>query len=766
MMFLGKALSWLFVSCVIFTSSKAFQNDSQEIVVSFEDSCANRCSATRLSLLDCACDEDCLFFGDCSKDYLYYCSDDSETSNKNLAASIIHQRHRSLSGTTKPRWSCIANPDSAEPSSEGILAVASCPPSWSSDDIRRKCEVPGAVRKLVGDDTGYVYASRFCGICNMDVTDSENNTTESNSTFSLCASSSESTTNCSLEFLVEEVSEISVELRPCSLRLLDTCPHDKPEKLVLGCSAFIDVIIYGAHMYKNNMCLNCYWPCYNCNTVLPVYGIVFGVRPVPNGHFLDEPRYILDEPRYILDEPRYILDEPRYIPAKVLNLEIHPKLCIENEYYDEVTTKCQRCNNGMIVSVSVYISILNTGKNIGLFDLELLGDFGLKSSDKLGPIEGNGSGNYQYEEINEEDNRGLVDEERNVCITCRPKIFGSDTPVDDGYSDEGWVTLTINNSKLSCRVLRNYLVNVTKEHRALLFYNRTLTIVNVTVCIISLVALLISILTLCCFPSLLNLPGICRLCLMLSLFLAQFIMLTIAYVTKPEIVCIVTAAIMHFFWLAMFMWTNVIAFDLARVFGTQSPRSSTSNKRLLVGLYMLYGWGIPAVVIALCLTLHFSGKFDFRYGGEILCWFSNHRSVLYAFGIPVAICIVFNFVMYIVTVIGIWKVRRISEIAVKENERGKERMDELKIYIKLSILMGLTWSLVFITVYSSEIIIWYIFIILNGLQGFFIFIAFTCKRETLTKWKGAYATCFEAHPRSRPKVVGSGQANNSPINIV
>ncbi|XP_033113482.1 adhesion G protein-coupled receptor E4-like [Anneissia japonica] len=236
---------------------------------------------------------------------------------------------------------------------------------------------------------------------------------------------------------------------------------------------------------------------------------------------------------------------------------------------------------------------------------------------------------------------------------------------------------------------------------------------------------------------------------MISLFLAQFIMLTIAYVTKPEIVCTLTAAIMHFFWLSMFLWTNVLAFDLARVFGTQSPRSSTFNKRLLLGLYMLYGWGLPAVVVALCLTLHFSGKSDFRYGRETFCWFSNHRSLLYAFAIPVAICIVFNFILYIITVFGIWKVRRASEFAVNENERGKKRKDELKLYIKLSILMGLTWSLVFITVYRSEIIIWYIFIILNGLQGFFIFIAFTCNRQTLAKWKGAYATRFEAHSSSR-----------------
>ncbi|XP_033106820.1 uncharacterized protein LOC117108781 [Anneissia japonica] len=454
MMFLV-ASPWFFVSCAImFTVNKALQNDSQEITFVYherivvehvlsndlflKDSCANRCSATRLSLLDCACDDSCLFFGDCCKDYLYYCSDDSETSNKSLAASISHQLHLSLTDTTKPRWSCITNSDSTQPSLEGILAVASCPPSWSFDDIRRKCEIPGAVREeLVYDDKGYVYTNQFCAICNMDVID--NNTTASNSTFSLCASSSESTINCSFEFLVEDVSEISVELRPCSLRLIDSCPRGSSEKLIFGCSAYIDVIIAGANMYKNRMCLN-------CDRSIIEISIDWQVDEVD----LECSTSMIDAP------PSF---EIFCFPIPETNVFKETLKCIENEYYDEVTKKCQRCDNGTIVSESEYMSILNN--SVGLFDFTLLDDLDLTSSNELGPTEGSGSGNHQYDGINKEDNRGSVDDEKSVCITsCRSKTFGPDNQVDDGSSDEGWVTLTTNDSKLSCRVLQNVLDNV------------------------------------------------------------------------------------------------------------------------------------------------------------------------------------------------------------------------------------------------------------------------------------------------------------------
>ncbi|GIY29840.1 g_PROTEIN_RECEP_F2_4 domain-containing protein [Caerostris extrusa] len=53
------------------------------------------------------------------------------------------------------------------------------------------------------------------------------------------------------------------------------------------------------------------------------------------------------------------------------------------------------------------------------------------------------------------------------------------------------------------------------------------------------------------------------------------------------------------------------------------------------------------------------------------------------------------------------------------------------LYLKLSVVLGLAWTLGLIAGLTRMDAFWYPFIILNGLQGALIFIAFTIKRNIL-----------------------------------
>ena len=60
------------------------------------------------------------------------------------------------------------------------------------------------------------------------------------------------------------------------------------------------------------------------------------------------------------------------------------------------------------------------------------------------------------------------------------------------------------------------------------------------------------------------------------------------------------------------------------------------------------------------------------------------------------------------------------------------------IYVRLFIIMGITWIFGFISAFADEFVVDLIFVILNALQGLFLFIAFVCRRSVrveIKKWR-------------------------------
>ncbi|KAK8744451.1 hypothetical protein OTU49_000811 [Cherax quadricarinatus] len=55
----------------------------------------------------------------------------------------------------------------------------------------------------------------------------------------------------------------------------------------------------------------------------------------------------------------------------------------------------------------------------------------------------------------------------------------------------------------------------------------------------------------------------------------------------------------------------------------------------------------------------------------------------------------------------------------------------LQMYVRLAVLMGLTWITGIVAGYLQLESVWYIFVVLNTLQGVFIFLAFTCRSNVL-----------------------------------
>ncbi|KAL4624102.1 adhesion G protein-coupled receptor B2-like isoform X1 [Arapaima gigas] len=102
--------------------------------------------------------------------------------------------------------------------------------------------------------------------------------------------------------------------------------------------------------------------------------------------------------------------------------------------------------------------------------------------------------------------------------------------------------------------------------------------------------------------------------------------------------CMVTAALLHFFFLSSFCWVLTEAWHsyLAVAGGTRT--------RLLRKRFLCLGWGLPALVVA--VSIGFTRTKG--YGTSAYCWLSLEGGLLYAFVGPAALIVLVNMLIGII----------------------------------------------------------------------------------------------------------------------
>ncbi len=248
--------------------------------------------------------------------------------------------------------------------------------------------------------------------------------------------------------------------------------------------------------------------------------------------------------------------------------------------------------------------------------------------------------------------------------------------------------------------------------------------------IISIIGLFILLIVYSILPQLRNIPGKNVMCMSASLLLAQLLFLFGVGQTDVEPVCRVIAGVLHYSFLAAFYWMNIMSCDIWRTFSKQEVMSPTRKWRNFL-FYSLYGWLSPALIVVLSITVNNSPNVNPAYRvayAEDLCWINNRNALLVFFGIPIAVILLTNILFYCLTLRSLIEINKTTRV-VHEKDENKQRYF---LYIKLSVVMGLTWIFGFLATLTETEFLWYIFIILNSLQGAFICLSFVMTRKV---WK-------------------------------
>ncbi|KAI8793438.1 adhesion G protein-coupled receptor E2 [Biomphalaria glabrata] len=250
---------------------------------------------------------------------------------------------------------------------------------------------------------------------------------------------------------------------------------------------------------------------------------------------------------------------------------------------------------------------------------------------------------------------------------------------------------------------------------------------------VSMVCLLITVVTYISFRTLRSVAGIHTMILSATLLLAQALLLTISHVQAPSIICTVLGVSTHFMWLCMFAWSLICCFHMYTIFTAKvrtTCNTSDSRKHLIVRV--LCSFLLPAVIVSIVILVDYFTSDGQRMGyGTRTCYLNSKELILCSVAAPLGAVLLSNVFFFVSSVMEIYKVKKLqSPDMFKKSDRS-----DLYIYIKLSTMTGVFWLLALLAEGLDNNVLRYISVVMNGLQGMFIFMSYVCNKRVWTLYK-------------------------------
>ncbi|XP_037325891.2 adhesion G-protein coupled receptor D2 [Pungitius pungitius] len=238
--------------------------------------------------------------------------------------------------------------------------------------------------------------------------------------------------------------------------------------------------------------------------------------------------------------------------------------------------------------------------------------------------------------------------------------------------------------------------------------------------------------------------------LFIALICAQVILLCSGSAIHNKVACTLVAALLHLFFMAAFSWMLVEGLLL----WSKVVAVNLSEDRHMK-YYYLIGWGLPVLIVTITLASA-SGK----YSADSHCWLSVQNGVIWGFTGPVIFIIMVNImVLSRVVIITISTAKRRSIMLAMGTSPVDQAYERIRAAVKAVLvllpILGLTWLCGVLVPFS--IVMAYIFILLNSLQGLFIFLIYgvynTEVRSTVNRIKERrkalnFSNCASSRPSS------------------
>lgn len=338
-------------------------------------------------------------------------------------------------------------------------------------------------------------------------------------------------------------------------------------------------------------------------------------------------------------------------------------------------------------------------------------------------------------------NRNLHVNSCHICLeSCKVKLHKENFSVCNSVllveSETNATQINIHFKRFHASIVQNVVEAVCKGYRncSNIHFNKNCShlqhgrpptsmwhLVESILLLISLLSLLFTVFIHLALPEMRNLHGKNISCFTAALLVSQMFLLH-DFDIKTRTWCTSISIIGHYFWLVVFTWTSILAYDIARTFNFRrllQLRQADDNRRRF-GMYCLVGWGIPLVLVSVT-TIVLRRVYDNAdmFGKPPDC-FLNFDIAIYTMGIPIFISMVFNIVCFGIIIHGIETHKRKSNMGiVRRNGKQGERFKCL-FYGKISVMCGMFWILFIMMHYFEDALRVFSSMLLN-FQGILIF---------------------------------------------
>ncbi|XP_051957744.1 adhesion G protein-coupled receptor L4-like isoform X2 [Xyrauchen texanus] len=282
------------------------------------------------------------------------------------------------------------------------------------------------------------------------------------------------------------------------------------------------------------------------------------------------------------------------------------------------------------------------------------------------------------------------------------------------WSLEGCKRTHVNatHTSCSCNHLTHFAILMSSAQANLFAHYNVLTRITQLGMVISLICLSMCIFTFWFFRDIQTTRTMIHKNLCCSLFMAQFIFLIGINKFAHKWFCSLTAGLLHYFFLAAFSWMCIEGIHLYLI-----VVGVIYNKGFLHRNFYIFGYGSPAVVVAISATLGYK-----YYGTSTVCWLSTENNFIWSFIGPACLIILVNLLAFAVIIFKVYHHTAVKtpEISHYENIRSCARGA-----IALLFVLGVTWTFGVMHILYETTFTAYLFTFANTFQGMFIFI-FLC----------------------------------------
>ncbi|XP_045484042.1 G-protein coupled receptor Mth2-like isoform X3 [Pieris rapae] len=293
-----------------------------------------------------------------------------------------------------------------------------------------------------------------------------------------------------------------------------------------------------------------------------------------------------------------------------------------------------------------------------------------------------------------------------------------------------------------------WLINDGTQNERMQVNNIEQSYINITALLTSCVFLSLTILVYALLPKLRNMKGKIILSCVISLLGAFLALATIKIVdvsgsAQPPSLCYILISLFYFFFLSSFCWMNALSFMMWRDYRRMFERTPRIDNREIVNRryrkYLVYAWGVPLILTILLNVLDQSGLKRFswfmvpnieKYG----CFLGGYERLVYL-DMLLMLLLIGNWYFFIITAYNIWATFKETKIL---NESALSLKKLLLVYVKLSILLGISWVLEIIAhVFSPSRMhpFWIMVDLYNGFIGVAFFLVLVCKKKTWNSLK-------------------------------